>query len=265
MPIRKVPKHSCDCWRLTSSLADEALPDHVCWQTAAATIYNGPPIPGAEVTPDLTWPVRHHAVGWWGQPSRQLTLVLREWAQEPSNRTLAKQLSESRDWWRAVSSISGEFVRWRRRNPAAPLIAWIDDTSQDWRYVALLRQHRLPPTPATCRFLRACAARRVDPRSEGGPHESRPDPDSWVELAGPLEFATGPVLEAATNVARKHRDWLRDKVGPHLLADRRAIHRAKPRAFQPMDVELDYVEEALASVPDFLRVNPDWASLSHGA
>lgn len=291
--MRRVSALPCHCWRLTRPLAGEALPDHVCPQTAAGTIYNGPPIAGAELTPDLGWPVLYRHPGGWGTPHRQLGLVLREWAEEEPSRTLANQLRSSWDWNRAVAWIRGDFVRWRQRHAAAPLSDWIAVGPDDPRYAALLWRWGFPATPATLRFLRACTAYQTN-RSptrddEGGllrvtddggtepvvlpstadeeerrerawaavltacedafpargllittlvfvctgplqEHGVRYDPKPEVLIEGPLDLATGGVLDSAGRVARKHRDWMRERFGGHELADPSAIHRSKPGA-----------------------------------
>lgn len=93
--MRSVPKLGCVCWRVKWPLVGEELPDHVCEQIQAVTVYNGRPVPGAELTPSSAWLVFCHSGDFWGEPSRQLALILREWAQEEPNRTLANQLRES--------------------------------------------------------------------------------------------------------------------------------------------------------------------------
>jgi hypothetical protein len=91
------------------------------------------------------------------------------------------------------------------------------------------------------------------------------DPDPELRIEGPLEFATGPVLVTATNVARKHRDWLRAKHGTHRLAEPRAIHQAKVNALPKGRRDPDYYDFVKYSVDLFLQScakNPTWVSLS---
>jgi hypothetical protein len=156
----RIPAINCDCWRLTRPLADgEALPDHVCEQTAFGTLYNAPPLAGASLTDELVWPVTFWDPNSPMSPPQQLALILRQWTEEPPNRTLAVELRELTAWDRAVAATRGDFVRWQRRHPDAVLADWIKDPIDERHMAPRLAPVGLPPTPATLRFLRACAAR----------------------------------------------------------------------------------------------------------
>ena len=97
-----IPPVDCPCWRLTEPLAGEPLPDHVCHNTMAATVYHRDSPAGAELTPDIAWPVAYIGDPLDGRgcpvlgPTRSLGLVVREWAEEPSETIAAdSQLGNS--------------------------------------------------------------------------------------------------------------------------------------------------------------------------
>jgi len=193
---------------------------------------------------------------------RRLGLVIREWAQEGPNQTLATMLVDSPDWAREVASLQANFEVWRERNPEAALDGWVDGTAW-WkgsgntldpgagRYLARwLRQRGLPDTPSTVRHLRAVAAGVTSPplpargllvttfvfiRAYQLPTFDGPallvDANPSVSITGPLELITGPVFDVAKRVALGHQRWLRRKKH-HPLSDMGAIRRAQSGAIQ---------------------------------
>ncbi len=268
--VGRVPPVDCPCWRLTWPLAGEPLPDHVCLNTMAATVYHHDTQAGAALTPDIAWPVRYvgdpldgRGCPVPGAPPRLLGLILREWAEEDPSRTFAAELAslaspgswEGMGWRWAVSSAGAEFRRWSRRHPDAGAEAWVFDAALDEEYrrvfgVQLARAGVLP-TPSVLCHLRALGAAwpkthetlpargllvttlvfvRTGPIAEYG---VRYDGNPGVHLAGPSELMTGPIWDRAGAVARRHRDWLRKQYGGHPLADRTFRYRSQAGAFLP--------------------------------
>jgi len=193
---------------------------------------------------------------------RRLGFVIREWAEEAPNRTLANMLAGSKDWDKEVESLRAHFEVWRERNPEADVDGWIDGTA--WkndkgdaidpgagRHLARRLQRRgLPDTPATVRYLRVVAAGVTSPllpargllvttfvfvRAYQLPTFDDPilllDANPSVSITGPLELTTGPVFDDAKRVALGHQRWLR-RWKHHPLSDMGAIRRAQPGAIQ---------------------------------
>ncbi len=266
--VGRVPPVDCSCWRLTWPLAGEPLPDHVCLNTMAATVYHHDAPAGAALTPDVAWPVRYvgdpldgRGCPVPGAPPRQLGLILREWAEEDPSRTFAAELAslaspgswEGMGWRWAVSSAGAEFRRWTRHHPGAGAEAWVFDAALDGEHSRVfgvqLARAGILPTPTVLRHLRALGAGLSESREtlpargllvttlvfvRTGPiaeYGVRYDRHPQVHLGGPSELMTGPIWDRAGKVARRHRDWLRKQYDCHPLADRILRYRSQAGAF----------------------------------
>jgi hypothetical protein len=267
-----IPPVDCPCWRLTEPLAGEPLPDHVCHNTMAATVYHRDAPAGAELTADIAWPVAYVGDPLDGRgcpggcpatgPARYLGLVVREWAEGEPSETFAAELAalarypsrEGHGWRLAESAARSECNRFRRRNPGGDVAAWVVDPASDGElrmaWDLHLRQAGVSPTPALLRHLRAIGADGRTRRDAlpakglmvttlvfvrtGGFDEFALfyDGTPEVHLAGPADLTTDSLWDAAGKVARRHRNWLREVFGAHPLADRKLAYSARKGAFQ---------------------------------
>jgi hypothetical protein len=243
----------CSCWRLTAALTNsDELPDHVCLETLLATVYQTPSHE-LSLASEPVWPVPIRG--------RLLGLVLRQWAQEPPRRTLARQLELAPEWQDEVSYLRREYEAWQRRRPPeaadrrrqawlagegydldrrTPRGYWVDRASNRWLSERLLRRG-LPGTPATVDHLRARSATLQMPLPARGilitiyiyVRFDQPGggwvPDDYPEMnaAAPLEWVTGPLWGIAFRVVQAHRDWIR-QWRPHPLTDISTVRRAAP-------------------------------------
>jgi hypothetical protein len=243
--------HDCPCWRLVEPLVDEPLPDHVCLETMIGTITSAERDGILPPPEDDRWPI---PVG-----QRYLGMVLRQWAQEAPNQTLANQLEKLPKWRAEVRSLA---YLWECG--VLP-----DDAAHD-RFIARRLQRRgLPATPATVRYVRALLAGEREPLPARGllvttriylrllrlpnwPASKRwPEPPNDVAITGQLDIVTGPVLDRARDVALNHRNWL-ETWREHRLADVHEIRRAQIGAFKarlpPTAEKYDYKLEALRNL-----------------
>ncbi len=264
-----IPPVDCPCWRLTEPLCGEDLPDHVCDITMAATVYHRDAPAGAELTPDIAWPVPYigdpldgrgcPAIG----PARYLGLVVREWAQAEPSETFAAALAalarhgsrEGAGWRWAESAARSEYNRFLRRNPGGDTAEWVVDAASDGElrmaWGQQLGQAGVSPTPALLRHLRAIGADtrgRPDALPARGLMVTtlvflRPGPfeeftlfyegNPEVHLAGPADLMTKTLWDVAGTVARRHRDWLRELFDNHPIVGRTLAYGARKGAFRP--------------------------------
>jgi hypothetical protein len=161
----------CGCWKLTQPLTDpeEALPDHLCGQTARASVrewvcealddfvptaqhlafYTARLRPesvptrirdeisesgGISLIVPLTElePFLETAKGLWPLRvgDRDVALVLRQWAQERPSAALAKLLKRDGGWNTEVAAYRAVYDVWAEENPGADPAGWVE--GREW-------------------------------------------------------------------------------------------------------------------------------------
>ena len=128
----------CRCTRLIEPFHGGKLPDHVCIPTMMASVRSA--IRDGLVPPSEEWPVSLNG--------RRLGFVIREWAEEAPNRTLAKMLAEmSAEMSTYMSTDSTD----RRQNQE-------ENRGKDWgREVESLRAHPEPAVALSAASMPAVA------------------------------------------------------------------------------------------------------------
>jgi hypothetical protein len=299
------PEHPCDCWRLTRPLDEgEALPDHACPETmhASVALWAREGWEETERLVDRALAARPldpafvdafnkayrlvvlPATAQWPFPlgGRLLGLVIRQWAHEEPNETLANQLAEDPTWQRAVVDLRSLYATWCGQAADRPdhgLDDWLgkagwswsprgrsgDDPDAEGSLAARLRGWRLPSTPATMRHLRAVVVGEREPLPARGLLVTTrlyltedvlettrgdilvPDANPEVSIDGALEFATGPLLDRAKEIALAHRNWGR-RIRQHPFTTMAAVRKAQRGTFRPgeqAEDRFDYLAEAL--------------------
>ncbi len=252
-----IPKIDCDCWRFTTPLLDtEELPDHICTESAIASVWKHPR-PQLQLPTDPVWPV--------STPDGDLGLVIRQWAQEEPSETFANQLPDFPAWQREVNSARVIFEYWRKKRPANDVATWVAHTGSDQVFARGLRKALIPDSPATLAHLRAVAAGLDKPfpargifvttlvyvslprNPYGGPpivqvhhHES---------LMRVPELTTGPIYDLAWKTLKMHKEWV-NRHEEHPLGSIHNKRRAQPHSFsrqtEPSDERFDYLAVALS-------------------
>jgi hypothetical protein len=191
----RTPEIDCPCWRLTTPLGDEQLPDHICLETMRATVHDWA-AQTAEVINDLhggaAYTVRsgtpfdefapgnilhaHASPPWPAYTARgHLGMVLRQWVQEAPNETLANELSDDPDWQFVLRLMLRLLNIAQNVDPEAlhanPETAVEIVSPPRWfiREVAeTLRRFGLPSTPRTVSHVLASLAGKREPYPSRG-------------------------------------------------------------------------------------------------
>ena len=278
----------CSCTPLAEPLVDETIDDfdHICRETMMANIRAA--IRDDLLQPAAEWPIAmdgRRRLGFvlreWVQtePDRALASLLatnsrwriavrslrdvydvwrernpdhdlRSWIVGPPNERISSRrlreagLPYSPATTRHLRAVAAELSLRRTIDERFQLSkdGLLELSAEQWEFLSLAQESWLPARGLlikTSVFVRTTPAHTVLLDSKG--------PD--VEIGGPLEFTTGPLLNRAQKAILQHRDWLR-RFTQHPLTRIRAIRRAQPHSWsrQKRDTSedrFDYLQEAL--------------------
>ncbi len=209
-----IPKIDCDCWRFTTPLLDtEELPDHICTESAIASIWNRPR-PLLQLPIDTVWPA--------STPEGALGLVIRQWVQEQPSEMFANQLRAFPAWQREVNSARAIFEHWQEKRPTRSIADWVAHRGSSELFARRLRKALIPDSPATLVHLLAVAAGLDKPYPARGilvttlvyvslfrnPYGGTPivRVNSYESLLRIPEITTGPLYERAWQTLKAHKN-----------------------------------------------------------
>jgi hypothetical protein len=313
-----MPDDRCDCWKLSRPLDDdEPLPTHVCPETAIASVRNwaldqasrlgqlirdseqglpGVATDSAKLADDdravlhQIFDELDHVIGAlvsrWPVPWNELPvgMVIRQWAHEPPNAGLAKQLAaDPRCQWitedlRAlhnqwIAQNKGREVEaqqeWHDRDGWSKTEPGIED--RDPSAARVLANHLaamgLPSTPRVIKHLRAVAAGLNEPLPARGVlvttkfHVSvDPDGKVWLRqnhtstVEYPLTSAPLTLMDTVEDVLKRHRKFIEHPDRVFAYVDLRTIRRYQPGSFASTFVRERGEVDPAAPRFDYLRV-----------
>jgi hypothetical protein len=242
---KEVPSPACDCWRLVRPLAeDEGLPDHVCLETARATVASW--ADSSQLTSQTrdTWPFRlpQRDLGL----VRYLGLVVQQWAEDKPNERLARRL---RRWANGAPEkrLDEHYSNPKKRLTDTELAEFGSESrwAHEWRWMLSKERSRLkfqseaalehglrlelqrfglPCGPSAVAFLRALLSDADAPPPapallvttriyvKASPPGVLVEPNPDITLDGPLLWVTKGTFEAANRIAKRHQEWIKERL-----------------------------------------------------